>query len=609
MLKEILAKHFYNLKIYPEVVLLNGSQRLTDFEETIYKTYKGKFAKIVPKKKGIDLFSFPYDLHVFHHSHLAALSSIYHAKLIIDCKLTDAQIKNNNGVIVCIPGDEIFNENYIENLVVDNVVQKYDLLIAQSEEQFFQLNKIIKNRSKVIQCSNLKKNASDGQKRFIKICRIATSSLEKNTINFLHRINTPERDIFKYYIIHRKYHSLFGLIRRHLLFTKLKQNYSSKVRPFIIECLKFVFGFFPLARKVVLFRTFQQSYTCNPKYICEEILSRDLDIKVVWIANHKKVNITDFPKNVIVAQQNSFLAWYYLSCSHILIDNNVRRIENMPKKKAGQVYIQTWHGSLGIKKFESVWSEQNQKYSDCTTDLLLSNSKFETGVYRSSVWPTAQILECGHPRNDLFFADQNTKLKIKKKVFAALDINEGCSVILYAPTFRDQHLYGTSKQKKDLSMLLTDFERVIEACNQKFKRKFVLVVRMHNHMIQAGDTNLEGLVFNGSSYPDIQELMIASDISITDYSSWIYDFILLRRPGFIYATDCDKYLKQRELYFPIQTTPFPFSSNTEELIENIQRFDYEKFDNEVEKFLLKAECIDDGKASVKVCDYIEKILQ
>ena len=59
------------------------------------------------------------------------------------------------------------------------------------------------------------------------------------------------------------------------------------------------------------------------------------------------------------------------------------------------------------------------------------------------------------------------------------------------------------------------------------------------------------------NYSDIQELMVSSDALITDYSSCIYDFMLSRKPGFIYATDADKYNNGRGLYYSLTSTPFP----------------------------------------------------
>ena len=68
-------------------------------------------------------------------------------------------------------------------------------------------------------------------------------------------------------------------------------------------------------------------------------------------------------------------------------------------------------------------------------------------------------------------------------------------------------------------------------------------------------------VVDVTDYPDIQELMMISDVAITDYSSWIYDYVLSRKPGFIFATDIEEYNTERGFYYPIRVYSF---SNCEE---------------------------------------------
>ena len=102
-------------------------------------------------------------------------------------------------------------------------------------------------------------------------------------------------------------------------------------------------------------------------------------------------------------------------------------------------------------------------------------------------------------------------------------------------------------------------------------------------------------------------LMAAADIGITDYSSWIYDFLLTRRPCFIYASDIELYNTQRGFYYPLETTPFPIAQNTLELCENIKKFDHSKYQFALEQFLSDKGCIEDGKAAERIADVIKNI--
>lgn len=572
----------------------------TEFDKALYKEVADVF-KIVNFKNRSELFLYPENFLIGGERHFQALKSEKEADIVLEFKLSDRVRRSNGVVYFCVPGQEVVNPTSMNALNFSHINRKYDLIIADSKEKFLILNKYIKNNTKVILCDHMLSPESKGFSRFIKIAKIFAVNGRRGILNSFLRIGTSDSDINRYALIHG-YYSLFGVIRRGFLGKFLQRNYSEIVKPKIIKLLTTVFHLFPIEKKTVVFRTFQQTYCCNPKYISKRLSEISEDCKIVWIVNLKKIDKKDFPKRIRLIQQNSFRAWYYMCTAHILVDNNVRK--TMPRKKQEQIYIQTWHGALGIKKFTNVWDQGTQKLADKTTDLLISNSKFETFVYRESVWPTAEIVEWGHPRNDIFFYDKERKERIIDNVYKYYGIDKKLSIILYAPTFRDEHLYGTAKQKKDVSMYLEEFDKLISCCERKFNREFVVLTRLHPHIAKNLNLSDSNYVYNASAYPDIQELMLAASIAITDYSSWIYDFLLLKRPGFLYATDSVDYLKQRELYFPLNSTPFPLAENMQELMENIQNFNFECFSLAVDDFLNKAKCTDRGGASNQVAKFI-----
>ena len=96
---------------------------------------------------------------------------------------------------------------------------------------------------------------------------------------------------------------------------------------------------------------------------------------------------------------------------------------------------------------------------------------------------------------------------------------------------------------------------------------------------------------------------------MTDYSSWIYDFLLTKRPGFIYAQDIDKYYNERGFYFSLYDTPFSVATNNTELIENIMQFDPVVYQSNVQKFLEEKGCIEDGNASLRMAKKIKELLK
>ena len=278
--------------------------------------------------------------------------------------------------------------------------------------------------------------------------------------------------------------------------------------------------------------------------------------------------------------------------------------KTIPPRRKGQYLIQTWHGSLGIKRFDKAWNETIANYNNLQTSFCISNSQLENEVYSSTYWKNVPTKMLGHARNDILFQDS---YEIKKKVCHKLGIPQDYSIVLYAPTFREQDRAKNGKcSLHSLDYYNIDYERLCEALKNKFGGKWVLIERFHFHLKKfdkfANKSN--SFVYNASAYPDIQELMAAANIGITDYSSWIYDFMLTRRPGFLFITDINDYQDQRGLYYPIETTPFPIAENNDKLIDNIYNFNEQEYIKSVDDFLLEKGCMDDGYA----CERIGKVI-
>jgi Putative glycosyl/glycerophosphate transferases involved in teichoic acid biosynthesis TagF/TagB/EpsJ/RodC len=104
-------------------------------------------------------------------------------------------------------------------------------------------------------------------------------------------------------------------------------------------------------------------------------------------------------------------------------------------------------------------------------------------------------------------------------------------------------------------------------------------------------------------------LMLAIDIGITDYSSWIYDYILTRKAGFIFAPDLDVYDDFRGFYYPIDETPFPISRSNAELVKQIKKFNNEKYQKKIDKFLIERGCFEKGDASKRTVEKIKELMQ
>ena len=364
----------------------------------------------------------------------------------------------------------------------------------------------------------------------------------------------------------------------------------------------------PIQNNKIVFRHHFGSYACNVKYITEEILRQKLPYDLVWVVNKHILKFQkDFPKDVRLVMTGTPEAYKEYATARIWIDSERRNvfIKNGLFKRDGQIYIQTFHGSLGIKKTAPDRPDipksalTNSKIDSSQIDYLISNGTYTSDFFRRIFWNNGKILETGHPRNDIFFRDNSA---IRKKVYSQLNIPVNKKLILYAPTLRED---------RDLSCYDLDFNKITNAISKKFGSDYVILLKLHPLIIDLKDKYMQEFnnIVDATDYSDMQELLVSTDVVITDYSSCIYDFMLSYKPGFIFATDRKKYENGRGLYYPLSSTPFPVAENNDELIKNIEDFDYEKYKKEVKEFLKGKGCIDDGHASERVVKLIKSIIE
>lgn len=107
-------------------------------------------------------------------------------------------------------------------------------------------------------------------------------------------------------------------------------------------------------------------------------------------------------------------------------------------------------------------------------------------------------------------------------------------------------------------------------------------------------------------YPDMQELLLACDALISDYSSCVFDFAILKRPVFICALDIKEYEKTRGLLPEFYDFPFPMATSNEEMLTNIKNYDQKTYFTKVNRYFEEYPLYDDGNASRKVVDWLEK---
>ena len=355
----------------------------------------------------------------------------------------------------------------------------------------------------------------------------------------------------------------------------------------------------PIIDTRVVFFTFQGKYTCNSKYIAEKLHELHPEYEIIFVVNQKVTDRSelDVPEHVKFVVKETAEAYYALATAHYWFDNALSCVWRSVPKRKGQIYINTWHGSLGIKQLSGndFWKSR-AKVANKETDYFLTNSVFDEDVFSKSFWPDVKHMKVGHPRNDLFFDEAKVK-EVKEKVYAHYGIKEGVKTVLYAPTFRDN--------KQNVSAIILDYEMLKETLEKRFGGEWKVLVRPHFHNVKAFKLKANSeYVLNASDYDDMQELMAAMDVGITDYSSWIFDYIFTGRPAFIYARDIDEYVNSRGFYYSLNDTPFSIANNDESLSANIMNFDEKQYKADVERFLEGKGCYEKGTASESVVAFM-----
>lgn len=274
-------------------------------------------------------------------------------------------------------------------------------------------------------------------------------------------------------------------------------------------------------------------------------------------------------------------------------------------------YIQTWHGTplkklgLDIENVAMPGTNTAAYHRNFVSeanrwDALVSPNDYSTQIFRSAFGFKNQILKVGYPRNDeLINSSPEDVTALKQQLGIPLDKK----VVLYAPTYRDNQFAEKGKYIFELPFSLADFR-------ERFGQDAVLILRMHYLISNALDvSDYSDFVYDLSSYPNISDLYLVSDLLITDYSSVFFDYAYLQRPILFYPYDYHLYKDElRGFYLDYEKDlPGKIAQNEADLLDNVEEFlqrpDMSQ-DPQFQKFYGRFCAINDGLASFKVVNYV-----
>lgn len=346
--------------------------------------------------------------------------------------------------------------------------------------------------------------------------------------------------------------------------------------------------------KLILFTSYGgRKYDDSPKVIYENMIkdNRSKDYKFVWGFQNPDAHNIAVGRKIKTDTIAYFLTALRAKCW--ITNSSIERGLSFKKKKT--FYFNTWHG-VPIKKMGSDLSENNssfKKFGKSDIDVMCAQGAYDRDIFsRVFCIDKEKFLVSGLPRNDIlscYSADEVLKLKQK----LSLPLNK--KIILYAPTFREYNKDANKRCVIDPPINWKNWEK-------ELGNTYHIIFRAHYEVSKIMNIKNNAFVSDYSAYDNLNELMIVSDILISDYSSIFFDYSIMQKPMLHFTYDYEEYAKKRGMYFDIRNE-LHGADNECELLQILETLDVEEEKKNTNKF--KSKYVEEyGTASKKALDCI-----
>ena len=345
------------------------------------------------------------------------------------------------------------------------------------------------------------------------------------------------------------------------------------------------------------------SSNSNLEYIKQELDSRDnYKYNYIYKSNYsfdKSKSFKDNFRKFFSLFSFFLIKTYKLSKSkYVFLNDNFFPIAYMNFNNKSKL-IQLWHAPGAFKKFgfDSTDDENIReliKLIGNKTEYLIVTSSNISDIYEKAFQVNEKkILAFGIPRIDYYFDKKNINQynirRIREKLEKKYPKIKGKKIVLNAPTFREN---------QDLNEKISiNFDGNLFESN--LNDEYCLVFKSHpKYNIPMVEHSIDL-----SKYDNIQELLLVSDILITDYSSIMIEFAILFKPIIFYPFDLKYYSSnERGFYFDYDDVPGPIAKDTQEIIEIIKKNNFNI--DKIKKFVFKNYDYLDNKSSKRIVDFI-----
>ncbi|QCR47825.1 bifunctional glycosyltransferase/CDP-glycerol:glycerophosphate glycerophosphotransferase [Streptomyces sp. SGAir0924] len=300
-----------------------------------------------------------------------------------------------------------------------------------------------------------------------------------------------------------------------------------------------------------------RGYTCNPAAIHAKARELAPHLRSVFLVEADQAHTV--PQDVDHAVIGSRRYWEVLARATYLV-NNANFAEGVVKRP-GSVHLQTQHGTplktMGVDQSTyPVVAAASGSFTKLLGrvdrwDYNLSANRHSTRMWERAYPGSYEQLEYGYPRNDVYCTATAEDVA---RVRRALGVPEGSTAVLYAPTHRDWEAgFGAGA---------LDLEAFCEAAGEDV----VVLLRAHYFYDRGGRSAPSGRVIDVTAHRSAEDVCLAADALVTDYSSIMFDYANLDRPIVVYADDWEVYRETRGVYFDLMAAPpGPVARTPEEL--------------------------------------------
>ncbi len=313
----------------------------------------------------------------------------------------------------------------------------------------------------------------------------------------------------------------------------------------------------------IVWNSFNGRYSDSPRVVHQALLQRSGEHRHVWLSDPE--HLDGFPPGTETVPILTGGAVEALEAADLVVSNS--HLEMDWRKRDGATYVQTWHGTPLKHIHRDVLYAPPGLLDELSLDvdrwdLLLSPNAFSTGALRQAFRYDREVLETGYPRNDVLVRPEGAA--VRERVRRDLGIDEGCTAVLYTPTWRDDAFFEGAA---DEDLLALDVDHVLrELCEEH-----VLLLRLHYKLTGRLPAVDHPRVRDVSRHPDVADLYLAADAMVTDYSSTMFDFAVTGKPLLFFAYDLDRYRDElRGFYFDLtEDPPGPVVPTTAALVEHL----------------------------------------